>query len=184
MSRTTYKRASFEELLEFANKVREAGGGNPLDALMPAVPCDPKACLIAKNLNFNCKVEGYGDDGRWVMWIDNDLDEDGYSLSPISTRIAEALDLELVDVNRQYRRSGVLLPPEIGQVAADFDKWADSVHLRAIESQRNGELSVIDQYWVDDAGLQNFNDFTPYIDESIKEAYANGVVNEKGELLL
>ncbi len=93
------ERASFEELLDFANKVRAAGGGNPLDALMPAVPEDPSQCLIAKNLNFNCVVDGgparhqhitegaesYDKSGEaWYMQTDD---------RALRDRIADALDL-------------------------------------------------------------------------------------------
>ncbi len=56
------ERASFEELLEFANKVRVAGGGKVIEALMPAIPRNPHACLVAKNLNFNCKIKGIRND--------------------------------------------------------------------------------------------------------------------------
>jgi hypothetical protein len=65
-------RASFEELMEFANRIREAGGGNPLDALMPAIPQDSSQCLIARNLNFNCEVNGSDvQPGHWCMWVDD-----------------------------------------------------------------------------------------------------------------
>jgi hypothetical protein len=42
------KRATLQETLDFANKVREAGGADALDALMPSSPQEPGACLIAK----------------------------------------------------------------------------------------------------------------------------------------
>lgn len=102
-------RATLPELIEFANQIREAGGGNPLFALMPAVPQDASQCLIAKNLNFNCRVSGY--QGRWAMWTDE----------ATADRIADAMGLERVYVLTEH---GVILPEAIGQVATDFDRVA------------------------------------------------------------
>jgi len=64
--------ATEEELLEFANKMREAGDAKPLEALMPSVPQDEKSCLIANAVNFRSTVlpvEG----GKWPdgtdLWV-------------------------------------------------------------------------------------------------------------------
>jgi hypothetical protein len=65
--------ATEAELLEFANKIREAGGANPLDALMPSTPSDSKACLIAQALNFSCVVRidrARGASPPWRHWKD------------------------------------------------------------------------------------------------------------------
>src|SRR4051812_34694482 len=66
--------ASKDELLAYANRIREAGGANALDALLPSTPQQNSACLIARALNFGCKVYPYVSetdyaDGsqRWVM---------------------------------------------------------------------------------------------------------------------
>ncbi len=129
------KRASIDETLAFANKVREAGGATPLLGLMPAIPQDANSCLIAKNLNFDCEVAGVtrdildaydieicgyeNNDLIWGMFID---DED------TAIRISESLGLPLVNdiddrgCSVQYI---MILPAEIGKVAQDFDRWLD-----------------------------------------------------------
>jgi hypothetical protein len=120
-------RATLAELHSFANKVRAAGGGNPIDALMPAVPQDTEQCLIAKNLNFNCEVKGtIGYDfpfGSWVMELTD---------REIRDRIAAALNLETAERNGDYcepcaKFYAVLLPDEIGAIAAAFDDAADNL---------------------------------------------------------
>lgn len=161
MSRT----ATIEEVKEFANKVRQAGGANPLDALMPAIPEDPSACLIARNLNFSCQVDGahiddweevehpevenwvnYGSDDRWQMTVDD---------PKIAKRIGEKLNLPYID-DSLYGR--VLLPVEIGNVALAFDS--------AIEE----DDPTASQFW-------------PYIEETEKirraEVNSNVYINMK-----
>jgi hypothetical protein len=147
------ERASLEELKEFANTVREAGGGNPLDALMPAVPQDVSRCLIARNLNFNCTVGAVLVERRnqWVMAVTD---------PEIRDRIAEKLNLEVIDAydiaghynsdlhiddaNQEIPVYGVLLPERIGQVAEDFDNawtYADVTQGRVVaESKDDAEL--------------------------------------------
>lgn len=124
--------ASNDEILEFCNKVREAGGGKPLDALLPGVPEDAHSCLIANNLNFQCRVGGLegrgvtdedqalirrveGEGGRWWMTLENE---------EVRDRIAEALDLEKVDTGYYWENPyySVLLPKKIGNVAWNFDQ--------------------------------------------------------------
>lgn len=48
--------AGRDELLAYANRIREAGGANALDALLPSKPGQAHACLIANALNFGCEV--------------------------------------------------------------------------------------------------------------------------------
>lgn len=180
------ERASFEELLDFANKVREAGGGNPLGALMPAVPEDESQCLIARNLNFNCAVGGLSgmkdaetgetiDGSPWTMILDED--------EALARKISEALGLRLVSAvirgsDPAVIQWGVVLPPEIGQVAADFDDWHE-----AITWDENDQPEL----WTN-AGpeaIQRLKDFWPYVEESIKEDYANATfVTEDGKLVI
>lgn len=187
------KRASFDELLEFANKVRKAGGGNPLDALMPAVPQSAKQCLIAKNLNFNCEVDTLVETqhaGDWVMKLED---------TEIADKIATALDLERLDLDiddydydDEYDLNHlVILPPEIGQVAADFDHWSDSF-VTEIANDDNGN-PVLDtergygykyQFKLVEGMLDQFNEFRPYIDASCVEAMKIGVLDENGNLIL
>lgn len=176
------ERATFDELLEFANKVREAGGGNPLDALMPAVPEDPSQCLIAKNLNFNCQVDG--GPGAWANVIEGEATSGDWYMSTdkdVRDRIAEALNLPKVtwkDPSIVYY--AVQLPDAIAQIAADFDNYADAVTWDIDEE--GYEVAFIRE---DSDDVQHLRDFWPYIEASAKEAFANATfVNEKGELVL
>lgn len=67
-----------QETLDFCNKVREAGGADPIDAFFPSVIGDPNSCLIANGLNFDCyispkngtysKAADYAE--HWVMVIE------------------------------------------------------------------------------------------------------------------
>jgi hypothetical protein len=69
--------ASEDDLLDFANRLRAAGGANVLEALLPSVPEEPTACLIANALNFSSSVspasEDHYDDrngeSSWVMTL-------------------------------------------------------------------------------------------------------------------
>ncbi len=140
---STKKIASPAEVLEFANKVRAAGGGNPLDALMPAVPADPHACLIARNLNFDCYVDANGSGGEWVMWVDD---------PEVRDKIASALNLK--KTNGDEHLYGVILPATIGRVADSFDK-IEKVFLTEIEYSRDDEAYYsCEEDW---GNIKNFN---------------------------
>lgn len=161
------ERASLEDLLEFANKVREAGGGNPLEALIPSIPHDTKKCLIARNLNFNCDVRGvYQAEEAALGYKRNDPDhEDVYHLWVMEVesketrdKIAEALDL--VAVSTVERGHIVVLPPEIGAVARDFDIAGD--------------------FYVPEVT----NAFLPYIEASVKETWENDGSIIDGKLVI
>lgn len=162
------KRATLEELKEFANKVREAGGANPIDALIPAVPQDSEQCLIAKNLNFNCSVEPGGShngwpNDEWVMVLPDEAIRDS---------IASKLGLKPVG------HYGVLLPSEIGAVAQAFDD--------ALEDLGNLDCEL------DCGGVAGLGDFAilremlPYIEASTIEAYelAGEHITNDGKLIL
>jgi hypothetical protein len=173
-----------KKLLKFANAVREAGGGNPLDALMPSVPQDPKRCLIAKNLNFNCEVVGHPDDNRvvvgnrWIMITTRDIRD----------KIAAKLGLKPIDYRDEdtsRMRYGVVLPRDIGQVASDFDRWSRAT-IGRWEQHGDGYTWV---YMIREnaspEALKCLQDFWPYIKKSKKEGYKNATfVNKKGELVL
>lgn len=120
-------RASIDEVLAFANAVREAGGANPLDALVPGIPDKENACLIARNLNFSCSVfpawaatdkqsffnsRLVYEDGEvvWHMHIDDEA---------VIDTISERLGLP-VDVDQKGNRV-LRLPRKIGRVARAFD---------------------------------------------------------------
>jgi hypothetical protein len=172
-------RATLEEVLDFANKVRKAGGGNPLDALMPAVPEDESQCLIAKNLNFNCRVEGSTADVRekseqdapWSMYV-----EDG----DVAQRIADAIGTEANPPTYVEYDWEIELPERIGNVASAFD-YAKSV---AILLRRKSEGRA--QYAnVSDEDIALVNEMWPFIAESVKEAHElASIVNEDGSIVL
>jgi hypothetical protein len=127
--------ASFDEVLAFCNKVREIGGANPLDALIPAIPQDSHQCLVALNLNFSCRVtngttarfskyeiehQGYGNVSYypWTMIVDDPV---------LAIKLGKGLDLPVIgDSNNDdgfvYH---ILLPAKIGAVARRFDDWMD-----------------------------------------------------------
>lgn len=197
MSEVT-KRASLERLLDFANKVRAAGGGNPLDALMPAVPQDSTQCLIAKNLNFNCRVDQGGIDdreSRWVMWVGDDAE--------LAHKIASHVHCTPVFQRRvEYfgeapkNDYGVMLPPDIGQVAADFDAGWDSFK-DAFETafEHAAEAGVVQRDAWGDPILHDelisvpTDGFDPelvkLVEEASLEAYRNATfVNPDGSIVL
>lgn len=123
------ERASLSELREFCNKVREAGGANPLDAILEAIPEEANECLIARNLNFSCKVQGVeledveimdwqskydtSDDEPWGMFVDSEK---------LAHSICEATGCDYVDQSVTKPLFAVILPPMIGNFANNFDE--------------------------------------------------------------
>jgi hypothetical protein len=113
-----FEYATVGEVLEFVNRVREAGGADTIEALPLAVPKNPRQCLLARALNFECEVRSLSryDDGAacWHMCL------------PYKTRdeikaLAEAAGLETYE---EYIGAdlSIVLPREIGNVARAFDK--------------------------------------------------------------
>jgi len=175
-------RATLNEVLDFANKVREAGGGNPLDALMPAVPQDSSQCLIARNLNFNCEVygssyqgerflsdrHGYNTDEFWSMFVD-----DGDTAQKIAAAIDSDVFSRTVLGTTQWE---IPLPPRIGAVARDFDSAFDYMH-SVTDSDGQRELDADQKAVVDE--------MLPYIRKSEREAYENATkVNSDGSIVV
>lgn len=156
------RRASLEDTLEFCNKIRKAGGANPIDALMPATPEDPDECLIARNLNFSCVVNGsyaFGDELSWVMGIQD---------TSVAKEISTKLGLE-------YKYNGdyweIKLPEGIGAVAEAFDDWlviVKNVSNEFEDGEISGDFWKIVERRLEKEGL---TDFTPYIDAAIVEGF-------------
>jgi hypothetical protein len=99
------------EILEICNRVREAGGGELLEALMPGHTLSQDSCLIARNLNFSCRV--INTMNGWVMAVpvcDQDLAE----------RIAGALGSE--QFAKTFFGYAIVLPEALGNAAAAFDQ--------------------------------------------------------------
>jgi hypothetical protein len=191
------ERASLQELLDFANKVRAAGGGNPLDALMPATPLDTQKCLIAKNLNFNCEVKGAGDskilagaideDDAVCEWLKSDkADDNNWSMfideKETRDKIADALNLLAFDSSEgkydcttceEYQKQWfcIVLPEDIGQVASDFDDFFRKI--RDESEKGNTEIDFTDSE----------KELLPYIEASFLEAESIGTIID-GKLVL
>lgn len=171
--RATQPRATLEETLEFANAVRKAGGGTPIDALIPSIPTNSEACLIARNLNFNSRVDACDEadlSGRWFMAFED---------ATVRDDVAKALNLACY--GDDFSLFGVLLPPEIGAVALAYDDTMDALY-----RYRRG---MYDKAYAED-GITPASDyalikeFWPYIQESSKAAYASAAfVAEDGSIL-
>lgn len=118
--------ATEEELLEFCNKVREAGGANVLEALLPSEVNMPSACLIANALNFGCSVRGFYKEGDkdnfhpdgdgsylWGMYFPRNMTDEAIE------KVAAAVDCR---IDRGWDGERVMvLPKHIGNAAAAFD---------------------------------------------------------------
>jgi hypothetical protein len=120
-------RASVDEIISFANKIREAGNADLIDGLLPSVPEDANSCLIANALNFDCAVNSHS--GDWCMEIAD---------AEVGVEIAEKLGLDYNapsyldyvddDGEEHWEYEGdcdIYLPEEIGLVAAAFDTYRD-----------------------------------------------------------
>lgn len=148
------RRASLKRTLDFCNKVRKAGGGEQIKDLMPAVPQDINSCLIAKNLNFECAVDR--EDEVWTMWFGTDRE----------TRDKVAKDLKLKRTLKRTERSGedygVILPKEIGEVAATFDDVCDHIEWNWVENDVDGG-DFVSSLPNDPAERKLIKEFWPYL---------------------
>lgn len=152
------ERASLEELREFCNTVRNAGGANPLDALLNAVPEEPNECLIARNLNFSCEVNGVSGNG----YSKEVLDRLGVDSSPwamivtdegLAKKISSAIDSEYKTVESALDEFSyqILLPSKIGEVASQFDYTYQEAYGPQLFNDDNEEidtelLALIDEF--------------------------------------
>ncbi len=168
-------RASPEEVLEFCNRVRAAGGADPLPALLPGDPNNPNTCLVARNLNFDCRIlpkEFLS--STWKMYVND---------AALAKRIANALDLEHED-------NAVTLPPKIGQVARDFDR-ADEIVSRLVGDfsmrtaadpfQQPSEFALLVRMRTTNESAALVNEMEPYIANSSAGDYAKLVVEALNE---
>jgi hypothetical protein len=142
--------ASRDEILEFCNKVREAGEGDVLDALLPGRPTVEHSCLIAVNLNFSCAVkpllnyEGWeegevkplpnyyprikdaeGNDVWGMFDVPLEVLENISTATGCEVRTVEGWEfVGRTGANRRIRTSAeqvLVLPPRIGNAAEAFD---------------------------------------------------------------
>jgi hypothetical protein len=109
------ERAEIDEVIEFANKLREAGGGEVINELMLSKPQDSDSCLIANALNFSSFVND--DYGVWAMHPQDSF---------ITEKICDSTGLPKVfggDYDNEL--VGVELPHKIALVAMAFDTYRD-----------------------------------------------------------
>lgn len=177
------KRATLTELENFANQVRRAGGGNPIDALLPSVPEDINQCLIARNLNFNCSVGGSTpcpdkyNGGRdwpneaWFMQVDSER---------LARDIARGTGMRRFESNGEHF---LRLPAKFGQLAQDFDRVEGIAH----SLEKDAEGSTMKQAWrrLPRASKKLFRDLWPYVERSRQEAYSLAtIVNDDGSIVI
>lgn len=116
-----------EELRDICNEVRAAGGADPIKELVAGIVSDPRSCLIARNLNFECFIceEPYiypsmrilSEPTRvgWVMVIDD------YA---IAQKISTKMGWPLVDAffhAQDTSKPALKLPQDLAQSAIAFD---------------------------------------------------------------
>jgi len=185
------KRASFQELLEFANRVREAGQGEFISALMPAIPQAAKSCLIAKNLNFGCEISPLDLHNPFINSFDPSDESNKYTWGmfvddeKLAKSIGKAMNLPV----RTGRNKWIIaLPEEIAQVARDFDN-AMELLISPESLFENGELECALKYRMGDSRIIAINskeqehrelveEMWPYFDDAIKANYTIEVYNE------
>lgn len=118
------KVATEQELLDFANAIRKAGGANVIEALLPSKTSDPKSCLIANALNFSCYVDAGPDTKlfasgqyRWFMYLPENMSIER------ARDIAKAVPgIRLRHIDDGFGTSlAFSLPEHIGNAAAAFD---------------------------------------------------------------
>lgn len=128
------KVATEQELLDFANAIRKAGGANVIEALLPSKTSDPKSCLIANALNFNCYVDSLSladtklfasgqsrlfasGQSRWFMYLSENMSIER------ARDIAKAVPgIRLRHIDDGFGTSlAFSLPEHIGNAAAAFD---------------------------------------------------------------
>jgi hypothetical protein len=119
--------AEEEDLLSFANRVRAAGGAEPLAALFPSTPLEPDACLIANALNFKSTVTTPFDDeensANYFTW--GMVFPTRFTKSRVQEIAREVLgdDYDEESVRRHPGRKAfvMVLPRLIGNTALAFD---------------------------------------------------------------
>lgn len=109
------KVATEAELLRFANVIRQAGGAEVLEALLPSQPAVANQCLIANALNFSCEVDRGPLYPAWHMAFPDNMDED---------RIREIAKAAHCRVRRPEPEEKLViqLPEHIGNTAWAFDE--------------------------------------------------------------
>lgn len=138
-TRGDFEVATPEELLAFANRVREAGGADVLEGLLPSRPGAAHICLLANALNFSSEIFPTNDPppegGRchWVMRLPYETTQ------AQAKKIAKAVGSKLHHNKRSHDFHWtsfeplywVELPAEIGNAADAFDAGLAFTDLRS-----------------------------------------------------
>jgi hypothetical protein len=102
------------EVLDYCNRVREVGGADRIEALVPGHRSAAGSCMIARSLNFHCSVVPLG--GKHTRWY---------------------IQWHGSDVRQKLDAAGLLdegfLPQRIGMAAYAFDEgegWTASLRDR------------------------------------------------------
>lgn len=119
--------ATEEELLEFANTVRKAGGANVLEALLPSRQGNSESCLIATALNFGCNIDSHGDSypdgvGKWAMEFPAHMSNE--RIKEIIAQVPGGRLIKSPFAEEGEKRYAMLLPKHIGNAALAFDEGA------------------------------------------------------------
>jgi hypothetical protein len=164
--------ASLDELRDFCNRVRQAGGAKEIDDLMPAVPGQTEACLIAKALNFSCQVgalidpDDYPKDPEaWAMQV---RDEE------LAHKISKECKLPVIDKDEYYE---VVLPKKIYRVAQIYDGVSSLMwecHTEELVESEDGEryVDILNEDLMTMQEKNLLKKFWPYFDDATKAAWA------------
>lgn len=123
-----------QEVLDFCNTVRTAGGADILDSLLPGIPLNSQSCLIANNLNFDCRIEPEAEPDNfegWNMILTNEVRDDvtgalvrhdeSVNVLEIAEKISEGsgmfVNYEMSTVDEAY----ITLDSDLAEVAYAFD---------------------------------------------------------------
>lgn len=104
------------DLFKFCNQIRKAGGGDELVKLEPGVQSQPKSCLIAKNLNFDCSVVPYDDLRTTINWFM--VVEDKSTADKLTSFLGKYDEQYIGTSIHRYKFS---LPEWVGELARKFD---------------------------------------------------------------
>lgn len=136
---------SEREVLEFCNKVRKAGGADMLDSLLPGIPHDGRACLIANNLNFDCQItpeegipQGHTNKDAWLMMLTSlpsgSRLEDDPDMGELAIKISEATGMMVKEASQNF--ASLRLDPDMAEVACQFDLTWEEAASRYTEVQQ------------------------------------------------
>lgn len=149
--------AEENEVLEFVNKIRIAGGADVIDALFPSVKSDAQACLIARALNFNCSVNGasFSTRAQWIKEYPDFIDR----VQTVWASDNYAAYKGTVHDNEQGDQTGDsvwVMVIQHGNIEASIDKAkeiADALDLPRVDNEIYLEPAIANAAYAFDSGL-------------------------------